>query len=70
MASAKQMQQFAVRTANYDLLSLLIVAGSLEHIHAVQAHQPASVADRAGALVAAVVDAAQPPERTTMPTTG
>lgn len=70
MATAKQLQDFAARSANWELLSLLIVASSLEHIHAVQAHKPASIPERAAALVAALADAALTPQPAPAKTAG
>ncbi len=57
--SAKKLLQNAIATEDWDLAALIIVAGSLEALHMMQAHQPATLTERAKQLIESLSPASQ-----------
>ena len=59
--TAKQLMQHAVDADDMPLLAQILLAGSLEHLHDLQAHEPVPVGQRVTALRNFVNDAIRPP---------
>ena len=59
--SARRLMHHAVDSDNMQLAGLLILAGGLEFLHELQAHQPATIPERVRSLRDFARNAIEPP---------